>query len=44
MKRNKNPCKEIESSENGPEINKGSQKKSLGDHVCQEWDILQLQK
>ena len=24
-------------------LSKGSQKKSLDDHVCQKWDILELQ-
>ena len=25
-------------------LNKGSQKKSLDDHVCQKWDISELYK
>ena len=35
--------KETEILENGPETIYGQSSESLGDHVCQKWDILELQ-
>ena len=47
MKRNKNPWKERERKLRFQKMDlklcKGSKMKSLGDHVCQKWDILELQ-